>query len=237
MDVVLEIVALHGRDAEAAQAGGADRLEACARMDLHGMSPAPADVRTIVRACDLPVRVMLRLSEGFGTTGGEVTRLVGLAGDYLAAGAEGVVLGFLNRDLEIDLRVCSVIVDTLGDAPWTFHRAIDHALSTELAWRQVRMLRGMDAVLTAGSARGVEHGLADLCDRAVADADSANLIMAGGGLRPEHVPWLLRAGVRMFHVGSSVRPHGLYDKSHVDAGYVRSWRTLLDDHLARLRPA
>jgi copper homeostasis protein len=237
MDAVLEVVALHERDAEAAQAGGADRLEACARMDLDGMSPAPADVRTVVRSCDLPVRVLLRLSEGFATTGGEVSRLVGLAGDYLAAGAEGVVLGFLNSDLEIDLGVCSVIVDTLGNAPWTFSPAIDHALSTDRAWRQVRTLRGIDAVLTAGSARGVEHGLDDLCDRAATDPEAARLIMAGGGLRPEHMPWMLRAGVRMFHVGSSVRPNRLYDKSHVDAGYVRSWRTLLDDHLARLRPA
>jgi len=51
--------------------------------------------------------------------------------------------------------------------------------------------------------------------------------MAGGGLAPEHVPWLMRAGVRAFHIGRPARPQGSY-KAWVDAGLVHSWRTLLD---------
>jgi copper homeostasis protein len=237
MDALLEIIALHVRDAEAAQAGGADRIEVCARMDLDGMSPDPSEVRALVRACDIPARVMLRLSEGFGTTGGELARLQGLAGDYLGAGAEGVVFGFLSRDLDIDIEACEQLAGALDGRPWTFHRAIDHALSVRRAWRAVLSLPGLDTVLTAGSALGVEHGQQDLCDLAVADGQVAHLVMAGGGLRAEHVPWLLRAGIRKFHVGSSVRPGGSWDKAHVDPDYVRSWRTLLDDHARRLRPA
>ena len=55
------------------------------------------------------------------------------------------------------------------------------------------------------------------------------LVLAGGGLRGEHVPWLSRAGVRQFHVGSTVRPGGSWTKSYVDPAHVRSWRMLLDD--------
>lgn len=234
---LLEITVLHPADAEAAQEGGADRLEVCARMDQGGMSPAPADVRAVVRGCDVPVRVMLRLSEGYGTTGAEVTRLTGLVGDYLAGGAEGVVLGFLNADLEVDLDVCGALVDRLDGAPWTFHRAIDHALDTDRAWRQVRSLPGLDSVLTAGSALGVETGQDDLVRRASADPDAARLMLVGGGLRAEHAPWLLRAGVRAFHLGASVRPDGSWGKAYVDPAFVRSWRTLLDDHTRRLRLA
>lgn len=234
---LLEVIVLHLADAEAAQAGGADRVEVCARMDLDGMSPAPADVRAIVRGTDLPVRVMLRLSEGFATTGGEVTRLAGLAGDYLSAGAEGVVLGFLNADLDIDLGVCASLVDAIDTAPWTFHRAIDHTLDTERAWRQLRTLPGLDSVLTAGSALGVDTGQDDLVRRATTDPESARLMLVGGGLRAEHVPWLLRAGVRKFHLGASVRPDRSWGKAYVDPAFVRSWRTLLDDHVRRLRTA
>jgi copper homeostasis protein len=50
-------------------------------------------------------------------------------------------------------------------------------------------------------------------------------------LRPEDVPWLARAGVRGFHIGQSVRPGGSL-KAYVDAGLVRSWRTLVDDAVA-----
>jgi copper homeostasis protein len=53
--------------------------------------------------------------------------------------------------------------------------------------------------------------------------------MAGGGLRGEHVPWLARAGVRQFHVGSTVRPGGSWTRSYVDPAHVRSWRMLIDD--------
>ena len=58
--------------------------------------------------------------------------------------------------------------------------------------------------------------------------------MAGGGLEPEHVPWLARAGIRAFHVGSSVRPDRSWDKAYVDPGYVRSWRLLVDDNTTRM---
>ena len=52
-------------------------------------------------------------------------------------------------------------------------------------------------------------------------------MMAGGGLHPEDVPWLARAGVRAFHIGSPARPGGSY-KAYVDEGLVRSWRALVD---------
>ena len=56
--------------------------------------------------------------------------------------------------------------------------------------------------------------------------------MAGGGLQAEHVPWLARAGVRKFHIGSGARPQGSW-KAYVDPGFVRSWRTLIDDAVDR----
>ena len=54
--------------------------------------------------------------------------------------------------------------------------------------------------------------------------------MPGGGLAAEHVPWLLKAGVRQLHLGDQVRPGGSA-KAYVDAGYVRSWRSMVDDVL------
>jgi copper homeostasis protein len=58
----------------------------------------------------------------------------------------------------------------------------------------------------------------------------APLAMPGGGLAAEHVPWLLRSGVRQLHLGDQVRPGGSA-KAYVDAGYVRSWRSMVDDLL------
>lgn len=235
MSGLLEVIALHAADAERAQQGGADRLEVVGTMDSDGLSPEPALVGQISRATDLPLRVMVRLREGFSTDGAELARLHGLAEGYLEVGAEGLVLGFLNGHTEIDRDVVTELLADL-DCPWTFHRAIDSCISPDRAWRDLRGLPGLSQVLTAGSARGVEDGLDDLLDRARSDAFARDLIMAGGGLRAEHVPWLANAGVRAFHIGSSARPTGSF-KAYVDPGLVRSWRTLVDNATTRAEAA
>jgi len=231
MSGLLEVIALHAADAERAEAGGADRLEIVQTMDFGGLSPSPALVGQIRRATTLPIRVMLRLREGFGTDGGEVVRLQGLISSYRSVGADGVVLGFLNAHTEVDAGVVAEIVGE-PDFGWTFHRAVDSCMSTDRAWRTLRSLPGLDQVLTAGSARGVSEGLDELVVRAQADEAARKLIMAGGGLLPEHVPWLARAGVRAFHIGSTARPLGSW-KAYLDADLVYAWRTLIDDAVQR----
>lgn len=230
---LLEVIALNSADAERAEAGGADRVELLGTMDDDGLSPEPRMVDKVRRATSVQLRPMVRLRAGFSTDGGEAVRLKGLIGSYLDAGADGVVLGFLNGVNRVDLEVMRELVGG-DDVDWTFHRAIDHCLDMESAWRDVRTLPGLTQVLTAGSARGVEHGLDDLVARARRDAGVADLIMAGGRLAPEHVPWLARAGVRAFHIGSAARP-GRSFKAYVDAGLVASWRDLIDDEVSRAR--
>ncbi len=231
MSGLLEVIALHAADAERAEAGGADRLEVVGTLDYGGLSPEPAMVGQIRRATSLPIRVMLRLREGFGTDGGEVARLKGLASSYRSVGADGLVLGFLNAHTEVDADVVREIVGE-PDYGWTFHRAIDSCMSTDRAWRTLRTLPGLDQVLTAGSARGVAEGLDELVDRARNDVGARSVIMAGGGLQPEHVPWLTRAGIRAFHIGTPARPLGSY-KAYIDPDLVRTWRTLIDDAVRR----
>ncbi len=228
----MEVVALHPSDAEQAQAGGADRLHVCAWSGAQAQSVEPAAASAIVRSVDVPVRVTLRLSPGLSTSGGEFTRLVGLAGDYLSLGVEGFVFGFLTADLDVDVEVCAALADALSGVPWTFDRAFDSALDARRAWRQLAPVPGLDAVHTAGAVLGLETGIDDLVALAGADPAFGALAIAAGGVRPEHVPWLVRAGIPRVHLGAAVRPGGSWTKAHVDAGFVRSWRMLLDDEVA-----
>ncbi len=219
---------LHPRDVSGAHEGGADRLLVVDQVESGGLSPEPGLVSAVCHETDLPVRAMLRLEDSYTATRSDLTRLVGLGEDYRAVGVEGVSFGFLTPELTVDVEVCDHLADALAGLPWTFHRAFDASLETDLAWRQVAGLPGLDSVLAAGSARGLAAGHDELTDRAASDPVVARLLMAGGGLRGEHVPWLVRAGVGMFHVASSVRPSGTW-RAHVDAGHVRAWRLLLDD--------
>ena len=105
---------------------------------------------------------------------------------------------------------------------------MDASLETDLAWRRLAQLPRLDTVLSAGSSRGLERRARRAHRPGRGDPSVARLLMAGGGLQGEHVPWLVRAGVRQFQVATSVRPGGSW-KSHVDGGHVRAWRMLLDD--------
>ena len=235
MRPLLEIIAFGPGDAAGAAEGGADRLEIIADIDADGLTPDVDSVRDIMNETDLPLRIMLRVNNGFATSGSELTRLKGTAYQFASLGVDGFVLGFLGPSIAVDIDATMDLVAEFDPLPWTFHRAIDQALDHDAAWATVVEFDRLDTVLTAGSARGVSTGLDELCRRAADSPDAAQLIMAGGGLGADHVPWLARAGVRKFHVGSKVRPGGSW-MAYVDAALVRSWRTLVDDSVAAAMP-
>lgn len=249
-EVLLEVAVRHPRDVAGASEGGADRLlltggavgPATSRGDdAHGddaadptlVSPEPAEVSAVCRESALPVFVLLRLSPTWSTTDDELDRLADLAQDFLACGATGVDLGFLDPDLEVDVDACTRLVETLPGVPWTFNRAIDASLDPRRSWRRVLALPGLVGVRSAGAARGLAEGYDDLLAAASADPGLAGLALPGGGLQAEQVPWLVRAGVRQLHLGPQVRPGATY-RSDVDAGHVRSWRLLVDSLSARV---
>lgn len=230
---LLEVTVLDPRDVPGAEEGGADRLHVVAPGPVVAMSPEPALVSAVCRETELPVFVLLRLNDSWTTTGGELTRLVGLAEDYLGCGAGGVSFGFLDAGLDVDDEVCAHLATRLPGVPWTFGRAVDDTLDPRRSWRRLTGLAGLVAVRSAGSPRGLAAGYDELLALAGSDPAIARLAMPGGGLLAEHVPWFARAGVRQFHLGAQARPGASY-KSYVDAGYVRSWRLLLDDAVARV---
>lgn len=233
MSGLLEVRVLGPHDAAPAEAGGADRLEFVQLVDDGPRSPEPREVAAVRSRSTLHLRPVLRLREGYSTDGGEAVRLRGLVGSYLDAGADGLVLGFLNGLGEVDVEVIGTLLDGF-DVPWTFSRAVDACLDSDDAWATLLRLPGLDGVRTAGSARSLEHGLDDLVARARADERVAKLVVADGDLHPDHVPWLTRAGVRQFHVDDQVRPGGSR-KAYVDGALVGSWRRLLDAEAGRSR--
>ncbi|WP_225834031.1 copper homeostasis protein CutC [Streptomyces sp. NK08204] len=223
---VLEVIALDAEDAVAAQAGGADRLELVTDMAADGLTPSPTTVAGIRAAVDIDLRVMLRLADGFAA--GDVDRLVGVAGELRAAGGDQFVLGFLDAAGGVDLAAVERVVDALDGCPWTFHRAIDRAADREALRKQLACLPGLDTYLTAGAATGVDEGLPTLAAEAARRGEPGyeQTILAGGGLRLDHVAGLREYGVTAFHIGGAARPDGW--QGPVSAQAVARWRAVLD---------
>ncbi|MGW0755111.1 copper homeostasis protein CutC [Streptomyces sp. NPDC002814] len=224
---VLEVIALDAEDALAAQAGGADRLELVTDMAADGLTPPTTTFTAIRAAVDIDLRVMLRLADGFAAE--DVGRLVEVARELRGAGADQFVLGFLDRHGCVDLDAVERVVAELHGCRWTFHRAIDHAADREALRKQVADLPGLDTYLTAGSADGVDDGLATLLAEAGRRGEPGyeQQILVGGGLRLAHVPRLQAAGVDAFHIGGAARPKGW--EHPVAAEAVREWRQVLDE--------
>ncbi|MEU8551499.1 copper homeostasis protein CutC [Streptomyces roseoverticillatus] len=227
---ILEVIALGPRDARAAQDGGADRLELVTDMAADGLTP-PLETFTAVRdAVDIPVRVMLRATDGFSA--GDAAALAALcdtARALVAEGASEFVLGFLTDDGRADLTAVSALAEAIGPrARWTFHRAIDRAADRDALRKQLADLPGLDTYLTAGSASGVDDGLATLLAEAGRSDEPGYepRIMVGGGLQLKHLPVLRGGGISAFHIGGAARPDGW--TGPVDAGAVRTWRSALD---------
>lgn len=223
---VLEVIALDAEDAVAAQTGGADRLELVTDMAADGLTP-PLRTFTAVRAAvDIDLRVMLRLADGFAA--GDADRLVGVAGELRAAGADQFVLGFLDADGGVDLDAVERVVAGLDGCRWTFHRAIDRAADRDALRKRLADLPGLDTYLTAGAAEGVDEGLPRLLAEAGRRGEPGyeQTLLVGGGLRLDHLAGLRAAGVGSFHIGGAARPMGWSGAVSEEA--VGSWRRVLD---------
>lgn len=212
-------------DARHAVAGGADRLELVSAIEMGGLTPEVSTLAAVRAAVpETPVRVMLRTNAGFEARAAEIDAVVASVRRLIAEGAQAFVAGWL-ADGQVDARAVAALSEAVAPYPWTFHHAFDAiATAPSQAWGEVAALTGVDHVLTAGSTQGLGVGLETVC--ALARLGGPTLL-AGGGLLPEMVPALRRAGVTAFHVGSRARPDDSWRET-VSAAKVAHWRALLD---------
>ncbi|MDJ1137509.1 copper homeostasis protein CutC [Streptomyces iconiensis] len=228
---ILEVIALSAEDAAAAQAGGADRLEVVTDIAADGLTPPVETFAAIRAAAGIPMRVMLRLSDGF-LSGGEagVDLLIDRAGALRAEGADQFVFGFLDEAGQADLAAVGALAEVVAGCGWTFHRALDRAADRDALRKQLAEMPGLDTYLTAGSPDGVVEGhdvlLAEAARTTAGEPGYQAQLLVGGGLTLDHVPGLRRAGIDAFHIGGAARPHGW--SAPVDSGAVRRWREALD---------
>lgn len=226
---MLEIIALTAEDIRHAALGGANRVEFLGTMMHDGLSPTIEQIRDAVAVADeynIQIRVMLRLSAGFLFSPETVRPIRDLIAVIKESGADGAVLGFLDRSGEIDFSALKQLGLGSLAMPLTFHRAIDSAENYFTAWEKLLLSISKEnlqitQVLTAGAAQGMEKGLPNLL-KIAKNPVACTLIMAGGGLREKHLPQLKNAGISAFHVGSAVRKAGKWNKP-VDVELVRKW--------------
>lgn len=201
--VALEIAAASVDGARVALAGGADRVELCAALELGGVTPSQALVE-LTAAVGIPVHVLVRCRPGdFVYDAEELTLMEHEVRTVLTSGAAGVVVGALTPDGALDEAAIRRFVDVSASvdpaAEVTLHRAIDRAADPVAAAGRLAGL-GLTRVLTSGGAVSAPAGR-DTIARMVAAAGPVQ-VMAGAGVSPADVPALVGTGVAAVHLSA-----------------------------------
>jgi copper homeostasis protein len=185
--------------AEASAAGGAGRIELCARLDVGGTTPDADLIARCAGTLRVPVFVMIRPRGGaFVHDAPEIAAMAADIRRAAAAGAHGMVFGGLRPDATVDVEAMRRLLDAARPLPVTCHKAID-AARDPLEALDALLALGVDRVLTSGGAATAAEGAATIA-RMVARAGGALTVMAGGGVRTANVEALVaRTGVREVH--------------------------------------
>jgi copper homeostasis protein len=197
--VLLEVCIGSVEDAQAAEAGGADRLELNCALDLGGLTPSLGCLLEGRRLVRLPLMVMIRpRSGGFAYSAAEFRVLQHDLDLALEHGADGVVFGVLNADGSIDLSRCRELVRRTGDRQVVFHRAFDVTPDPFVALEQLIDL-GFTRVMTSGQEPSAQAGtqrIAALIQRA---AGRIQVLPAGGINRLTVAEVIARTGCDQVH--------------------------------------
>lgn len=190
-------------EAEKAFESGANRLELCVNLDVGGLTPHLELVADVLETVDLPLAVMIRPRAGsFHMNEQELARMERDVTRIADAGADGIVLGVLDAQGQVDVAALSKLVDAADPVPVTFHRAFD-GVADPVAALEDLIEAGVDRVLTAGGSGTAWEGR-DILAQLVEAADGRITIMAGGSIRADHVADLVEVtGVEDIHARAS----------------------------------
>ena len=200
--VQLEIAANSLASALAAQEGGADRVELCENLGEGGCTPSYGTLAMARERLRIPLYVLIRPRGGdFLFDALERDTMLRDIELCVRLGCDGVVIGALTQDGEVDVALCRDLIAAARPLGVTFHRAIDVAHDPQAALDAAITL-GCERVLTSGAQASAIEG-ADAIASLVQRAAGRIGVMAGAGVTPGNVRDLVqRTGVREVHASA-----------------------------------
>lgn len=188
----------------AAAKGGADRLELCANLIIGGTTPTLALYDEVRSHSDIPLFILIRPRFGdFLYTDYEANVICREIKMFQKAGAEGVVIGSLNKDGSLNVEHMKRFIDSAKDMSITLHRAFDMCADPFATLKQAREL-GVNTILTSGQAPSSLEGI-DLYEKLIEKANGEISILAGGGIKASTIEKLLKqTSLTAFHMSGKI---------------------------------
>ncbi len=187
----IEVCANSVESAIEAEKGGAIRVELCDNLFEGGTTPSAASIELVKKYTNLQLFVIIRPRGGdfcYSDIEFEIMkRDIELCKDL---GADGVVIGILNKDGSIDIDRNKTLVDVACPMKVTFHRAFDMTNDPIKALEDV-IATGCDRILTSGQKQTALEG-AELIKQLIEKANGRILIMPGSGIKEENIAEVAR---------------------------------------------
>lgn len=211
-NIMLEVCCGDIDSVVAAAEGGAHRVELCAALAEGGVTPSIGLIREARKVPGLKLHVLIRPRGGdFVYTRAEVAIMAADIEAARAEGVDGVVIGALTPEGEIDLDACRPLMEAAMGLSVTFHRAFDLAADPLRAFEQIVAL-GCNRLLTSGQAPSAREGVALL--RTLHERGAGRIIvLPAAGVAPENAVEILRgSGTCELHasarhtIASAMRP-------------------------------
>ena len=199
---ILESCAGSVESAIAARDGGAKRIELCAALEVGGVTPSAGVIAEARKVEGLVLNVIIRPRGGdFLYNEYEVACMEEDIRTCKRLGADGVVIGALTAEGDIDKDACKRLIDTADGMSVTFHRAFDMCRNPQEALEELISL-GCDRVLTSGLASTAEAGI-PLLKQLVEQAAGRIIIMPGCGVNSKNAAMILNAtGAEEIHASA-----------------------------------
>lgn len=205
MSSLLEICANSVQSAQAAQTGGAHRIELCQNLEQGGITPSYGLIKQVQALLRIPVFVLIRPRPGNFVY--DADEFAVMQADVLACRTlecAGIVLGVLDQDGNVDTARCRTLIELARPMAVTFHRAFDDCRNQPQALEDLIAL-GCQRVLTSGGAVSAPEGQEQLA-RLVAQAAGRLVVMPGAGITPDTICSLAtHTGAREFHTSAKRR--------------------------------
>ena len=189
---ILEICAGSVESAIAARNGGAERIELCAALEIGGVTPSAGVIAEARKVEGLTLNVIIRPRGGdFLYNEHEVACMEQDIRTCKQHGVDGVVIGALTADGDIDITTCKRLIQAAEGMSITFHRAFDMCRNPHEALEELIAL-GCNRVLTSGQAATAEAGI-PLLKKLVEQANGRIIIMPGCGVNAGNAKNILEA--------------------------------------------
>ena len=182
-----------------AQKGGAYRVELCAGIPEGGTTPSYGEIAVAREMLSIKLNVIIR-PRGGDFLYSDVEHQAMLRDIKMAKelGVDGVVIGCLTPEGEIDIERNKELIDAAKGMNVTFHRAFDMCKDPFKSLEQIISL-GCERILTSGQQPTAIEGVS-LLKELVEKADNRIIIMPGSGVNENNISILAKeTSAKEFH--------------------------------------